>query len=223
VDSYKAELVFRHKVLGLLRYRELITQERIELLLSWRNSGFGVHNRTTVYPSDSEGLHKLACYFMRPPVNLSRLRYHRDSQLFLYEPKAGQKVDDEALVDPLEFLARVLVHIPEPNKHLIHFYGAYANRVRATYRREDPGLPGADAEAVDATPKRTLSKRWAELVYRIYEVDPLTCSRCGARMKILAFITEPKVIRRILDHLEIQNPRARSPPNQILDLDSASF
>ncbi len=55
VNSNKAELVFRHKILGLLRDRELISQERIELLLSWRNSGFGVHNRTIVYPSDTEG------------------------------------------------------------------------------------------------------------------------------------------------------------------------
>jgi len=212
VDSYKAELVLRHKVLRLLRNRELITQERIDLLLSWRYSGFGVHNRTTVYPSDSEGLHKLACYFMRPPVNLSRLRYHRDSQLLLYEPKAGQEVDDEALVDPLEFLARVLIHIPEPHKHLVHFYGAYANRVRATYRRDDTAPPGGDGEANDPTPKRTPSKRWAELIYRIYEVDPLTCSRCGARMKILAFIIEPALIRRILTHLDKTAP-PRAPPN----------
>ncbi len=101
VDSHKAELVFRHQVLRLLRDRELITQERIDLLLSWRNSGFGVHNRTTFYPTDSEGLEKLACYFMRRPVNLSRLRYHRDAQLFLHEPKTGQEVDDEPLDDPL--------------------------------------------------------------------------------------------------------------------------
>lgn len=53
---------------------------------------------------------------MRPPVNLSRLRYHPDSQLFLYEPKAGHELDDQTLVDPLEFLARVLIHIPEPEK-----------------------------------------------------------------------------------------------------------
>jgi hypothetical protein len=39
VDSHKAELLFRHKVLGLLRDRELISPERIDLLLSWRNSG----------------------------------------------------------------------------------------------------------------------------------------------------------------------------------------
>jgi hypothetical protein len=117
---------------------------------------------------------------MRPPVNLSRIRYHQDSQLFLYEPKAGQEADDEALVDPLEFLARVLIHIPEPHKHLVHFYGAYANRVRETYRPENTDLlPGTEGEAVEAAPKKTLSKRWQDLIYRIYEVDPLTCSRCG--------------------------------------------
>ena len=176
VDSYKAELIFRHKVLGLLRDRDLITQERIDLLLSWRNSGFGVHNRTTVYPTDSEGLHKLACYFMRPPVNLSRLRYHRDSGLLLYEPKAPQEVDDEALVDPFEFLARVLIHIPEPNKHLVHFYGVYANRLRAMYRTDDAPSPGLAGD--EPPPRRTLSKRWAELIYRIYEVDPLDCPHC---------------------------------------------
>ncbi len=92
--------------------------------LVWRHSGFAVHNRTIIYPSDTEGLHKLACYLMRPPVNLSRLRYHRDSQLLLYEPKAGQELDDEVLVDPLEFLARVLLHIPEPKKHLVHSTGS---------------------------------------------------------------------------------------------------
>ena len=132
VDTHTAELVFRHKVLRLLRDRELITQERIDLLLSWRHSGFSVHNHTTVYPSDTEGLHKLACYLMRSPVNLSRLRYHPDSQLILYQSKSGHELDDDGVVDPLEFLARVLIHIPQPNQHWVHFYGAYANRVRST-------------------------------------------------------------------------------------------
>ena len=36
VDPHKAELVFRHKLLRLLRDRDLISEERIDLLLSWR-------------------------------------------------------------------------------------------------------------------------------------------------------------------------------------------
>ena len=40
-----AEKLFRHKVLALLRRRGLLSQERIDLLNSWRRSGFSVHNR----------------------------------------------------------------------------------------------------------------------------------------------------------------------------------
>ncbi len=90
---------------------------------------------------------------MRSPVNLSRLRYHPDSQLILYQPKSGLDLDDDGVVDPLEFLARVLIHIPQPNLHGVHFYGAYANRVRSTYqgprvqlhavKQQAPCFPGA--------------------------------------------------------------------------------
>ena len=214
VDSHKAELVFRHKVLRFLRDRELITQERIELLLSWQNSGFGVHNRTTVYPTDTEGLHRLACYLLRSPVNLSRLRYHPESELIVYEPKAGHDADGDEPLDPLEFLARVLLHIPEPHKHLARFYGVYANRVRLdTLARDDAAPRGQAGDAEEAPPpRRSLTRRWAQPIYRVYQVDPLTC-RCGAPMRIIAFITEPVVIKRLLDHLDRKTSRPRGPPN----------
>ena len=186
----------------------LISQERIDLLHSWRHSGFSVHNRTTVYPNDTEGVHKLACYLMRAPVNLSRLRFDPDSGLLVYEPKPGHELDDDALTDPLEFLARVLIHVPEPNKHLVHFYGAYANRVRRNFREH---TPAAD-EARPNPPRRAANKRWAELIYRIYQVDPLTCNQCGGEMKPLAFITDPRVIRTILDHRDKIAAEPRAPP-----------
>ncbi|HXV61769.1 MAG TPA: transposase [Vicinamibacteria bacterium] len=212
VDEHRAELLFRHKMFRLLRDRGLISQERIDLLLSWRHSGFSVHNRTTVYPNDTEGLHKLACYLMRAPVNLSRLRFDRDSGLLVFEPKPGHELDDEALTDPLEFLARVLVHIPEPNKHLVRFYGAYANRVRSeTIASNHSAVDGPEGTEEAPQQRRALRKRWAELVYRIYEVDPLTCPRCRGKMKLLAFIVDPAVIRRILDHLQHKAP-SRAPP-----------
>jgi hypothetical protein len=42
------------------------------------------------------------------------------------------------------------------------------------------------------------------LARRIYEVDPLACPRCAAPLRIVAIITDPAVITRILVH------RARS-------------
>ena len=40
VDAKAAEQLFRHKVITLLRDEGLLTEEHIELLLSWRHSGF---------------------------------------------------------------------------------------------------------------------------------------------------------------------------------------
>ncbi|MGZ6970982.1 MAG: hypothetical protein ACXVID_04905 [Thermoanaerobaculia bacterium] len=50
----------------------------------------------------------------------------------------------------------------------------------------------------------------SQLIRRIYEVDPLVCTRCGGAMRIVSFITERPVILKILRHLRTA-PGARSP------------
>ncbi|HXT51849.1 MAG TPA: hypothetical protein VN811_12450 [Thermoanaerobaculia bacterium] len=45
VDTVAAERLFRHQVIALLRDEGLLSEERIALLVSWRNSGFSVHAR----------------------------------------------------------------------------------------------------------------------------------------------------------------------------------
>jgi hypothetical protein len=64
---------------------------------------------------------------------------------------------------------------------------------------------------------REAKRRWAELLRKILEVDPLACPRCGQEMRIVAFITEPKTIDRILDHLhrtQASRRRQRAPPRR---------
>jgi hypothetical protein len=34
------------------------------------------------------------------------------------------------------------------------------------------------------------SKGWAEMIRKVYEVDPMACPRCGGRMKIISFLTD---------------------------------
>ena len=153
-------------------------------------------------------------------MNLSRLRYHSESGLIIYELKARHDVSDSEPFDPIEFLARVLIHIPEPNKHLVHFYGAYANRVRSSMphgRDSEQNKGEGQGEGEPAPAKRAVRKRWAELIYKIYNVDPLTC-RCGAQMKIVAFVTEPASIQRILAHRNNNPSQQRAPPNPTLNL-----
>ncbi len=42
---------------------------------------------------------------------------------------------------------------------------------------------------------------WARLIAKVYEVDPMLCPRCGSEMKLIALITDPPDVRRILRHL----------------------
>jgi hypothetical protein len=56
------------------------------------------------------------------------------------------------------------------------------------------------------------SPTWARLIARVYQVDPLLCTRCGQRMRIVAFVNDAFAIRRILDHLGLSSLEAEKPP-----------
>jgi len=47
-----------------------------------------------------------------------------------------------------------------------------------------------------------------------FGVDVLACARCGGRMRVVATIDDPVVIRRILTHLGLPTavPSPRPPP-----------
>jgi len=53
---------------------------------------------------------------------------------------------------------------------------------------------------------------WARLIQKVYEGDPLECPKCGARMRVISFINDPAVIRRILEHLGLWLANARPVP-----------
>ena len=47
----------------------------------------------------------------------------------------------------------------------------------------------------------------------MYEVDPLACPRCGAEMRVIAFIVDQDVVDKILRHLaRNEAERERGPP-----------
>jgi len=59
------------------------------------------------------------------------------------------------------------------------------------------------------------SKGWAEMIRKVYEVDPLICPRCGGRMKVVAFLTDDAVVDRIIDHLKLRFVAERPLPPHI--------
>ncbi|MCP4901535.1 MAG: hypothetical protein GY906_31620 [bacterium] len=133
--------------------------------------------------------------------------------------------------DPIDFLARVIMHIPDPRRHLVRYYGWYSNVSRGKRRKEEEGdgagsLDGETSirgrrreEDPDA---RALRKSWAQLIKRIYEVDPLVCPSCGAEMKVIAFIIDHVVVDKISRHLRRADAASERGPPQNAAVPSAS-
>ena len=130
-------------------------------------------------------------------------------------PTAGTET-----VDPLEFLARVLVHIPDKGHVTTRYYGWYANRPRGMRRQAEPVALEAPPVIIPAPrlAPTEATRRWAALLQQIYEVDPLACPTCHGAMRLVAFITQASVIDQILTHLRTRaahatHAGARSPPS----------
>ena len=62
---------------------------------------------------------------------------------------------------------------------------------------------------------RGLNRSWARLIQKIYEVDPLICPRCRSQMRIIAFIEDYKIVKKILDYLGIYESQRKRPPPKI--------
>ena len=133
---------------------------------------------------------------------------------------AGQRPADHAVsraaaslrrnfeaMDPLEWLARMSDHIPDPGQHRTPLRRVLESRERRS------GSPEADT--VTPLPSRRRaggSSGWARLIAKVYQVDPLVCTRCGQRMSILAFVTDQHSIRTILGHLGLPPAAAEQAP-----------
>jgi hypothetical protein len=219
IGTRAAELLFRSKVITFLKAEGLLSDERIEMLRSWNHSGFSAHNSATVQPEDHDQIERLARYLLHPPVSLDRMRIDEASGQVLYRRKRGRGLGMTQAFDALDFFARMLMHLPKPRLHTTFFYGWYSNSSRGRRRKlrsgdsSDPEPSSSREELPDAAERRRLRRLWATMLRRILEVDPLTCRECGSEMKIVAFIMDPPIIRKILGHLaKTTGKRGRAPP-----------
>ena len=112
--------------------------------------------------------------------------------------------------DPLEFLAAVSVQIPNKWEQLTRHYGYYSTRKRGERKKKQEAEQPQELVILEPLPKRKATSTWASLIKKVYNVDPLICSKCGGNMKIVAFITDSREITKIMNHLNI--PQYRAPP-----------
>ena len=163
---------------------------------------------------------RLGRYMIRCPLVLERLAWDEGAGEVVYSARPSHlegASDSVARWDVLEFLARVLDHLPEPSQQLVRYWGWTSNAARGRRRRrqgESDATPRKHTEPGDQAKSRRLS--WSQLIRKVYEIDPLLCTLCGTEMRIVAFIIERSSLRRILQHLgcdrQQPDPLAHSPP-----------
>ncbi|MDQ6959548.1 MAG: hypothetical protein Q9M27_00855 [Mariprofundaceae bacterium] len=57
-----------------------------------------------------------------------------------------------------------------------------------------------DGEGETREPKPTAPMNWMQRLRRVFDMDLQSCPRCGATVRVIAVITEPALIARILEH-----------------------
>jgi hypothetical protein len=116
-------------------------------------------------------------------------------------------------MDYLEFIARVTSHIPDKGQVTVRYYGLYANAHRGKIKKASLG--SFPLRIGEDELRRLPAKGWAEMIRKVYEVDPMLCPRCGGKMKVVAFLTDYAVVDRIINHLKLTFVAERPPPPHI--------
>ncbi len=230
IDFGPLEDLFREEVFKTLLKKEKITEERIELLRSWRHSGFRVFSERRIAQGERQALESLLQYMERAPVSLQRLSYLDNGEVLYrgnFHPGFGR---DYQLVSGLEFLAMLVPHITLRYECRIFCYGAISTTIRRQLgwikKEETPQAP-KDVVLVDEEDSqfaKVRRKNWARLISKVWLEDPSLCPSCGKEMKVISALTSPHqddVIERILKSRGAWDPpwkrqrRARGPPKEI--------
>ena len=210
-DRRVRQELFRERLLARLVERHAISEDLARKLVAWAHPGFSSHIGEPIPCADKKSIEDLACYLVRAPLSLQKLVYLDGHKAVIYRsrrnPSLGRNFE---AMDPLEWLARLADHIPDPGRHRTHFYAHYANRVRGERPSEEEPRPA------DPPTRRRCSPAWARLIAKVFQADPLVCRRCGVPLSVVAYITDALAIQKILDHLELSPPE--KPPPEIRDV-----
>jgi Putative transposase len=218
--------VVQRRVLRYFRTQGLLDEAGADGMFS---GGFSIDASVRIEGDDRAGVERLLRYCARPPFALERLHAptgiaalaSNDSRLVYRLPKPAPDGRTELRLTPLELLERLARLIPPPRIHRHRYHGVLAPNAKlraAVVAIGRPDVEAPEAEFADPVPPHAAPRddapapptnrariRWAVLLARIYGVLPLLCPGCGGDMKILAFLTDPPVVSRILVHLELHH------------------
>ena len=180
-----------------------------------------MHVGVRVAAQDRAGRERLLRFCARPMFAGERLVWagggaqvrYRLPWAALQGHRLGQQRCIELRLSASEFLDRIEALMPPPRKYRHRSFGVLAPNSpwRALVTAQAGRQLTAGSKAPRPKPVREVAGAtrtgkgsryvWAQLLARIYGVFALQCSRCGARVHLVGFITEPAPVRQILEHV----------------------
>lgn len=147
------------------------------MLMSWKHiSGFNAHNEVRIKPDDEKGIENLSQYIIRNTFSLEKLKYEEGDSSVIYRSKMthGKNKRTFQVFSPLEFIAAITQHIPEPSFQLVRYYGWYSNRMRGDRKKQEERESGSatdeDIQIIDMRsykPKRIAQLMWRECIKKV--------------------------------------------------------
>ena len=210
-------LAWRDRVLGMLLSEGFISENYATKLKKRYPKGFMLNGKIRDHWDSNKVISNLAEYIMRAPIGENRiLDYNTEKREVTIQYRkrdtSGNKTRelDKETMSVLEFIARFSQHIPDAGFQMVRYYGIYSNRSRGNRKTETvPEFMLVKGE------ESSYGKTWRQLIWKIYEVDPLKCPACGGELALLNIVTDKKEINIILSRLESQreqSERIHAPP-----------
>ena len=158
-----------------------------------------------------------------------RLELSSSGQVVLRFKRAWRSGAHAVVLDPLDFISRLVALIPAPHFNLTRYHGVF--EARSKYRSEVvPGPAPKEAQPVqlrlafggeqaratlaDEVETKPASRHpWAYLLQRVFAVDVLSCSLCKGAMRLVKIASTVDEVARGLAELGLgprPPPRARS-------------
>jgi hypothetical protein len=172
----------------------------------------------------------LCRYITRPALCLERLSTNAAGQVVYQLKNPFRDGTTTILFSPEDFIARLAALVPRPRLDLTRYHGVFApsspmrraivpKPASLGQRRKHKDSTAAPAarqcspteSRSDCNDPSTAPLTWAQRLKRVFEIDITLCPRCGGQLRVIADVTDPELIRRILDHVDRRAP-PRLPP-----------
>jgi hypothetical protein len=177
--------------------------------------GFSLQAKVLVPVGELERLEHLCRYITRPPLATQRLALAPNGRVIYGLKRHWRDGTSAVSFDPLTFIERLAALVPPPRAHQLAYHGVLATasawrdlvvpkRARHSAAHPPTANPrdtlgsGASPAPGAATRSRSSRSTWAELLRRVFAVDVLTCPLCGGPRRLIAQLTDPVVVRKIL-------------------------